>query len=95
MAKDNTKGKEEIRVNRHTRKNNIKVDLWGAIEELGIDVHCHGDKRQATFCNKTSEAIADCVSGEHNKDMRDSVNDGVEVNLTEPREPKGNVTTHK
>ena len=31
----------------------------------------------------------------NNEDTRESVNHGVEVNLAEPGEPKGDVTVHK
>ena len=94
MAKDNTKGKDETRVNRHTKKNN-KVELRGAIEELGSNVYCYGNKRQAEFYNKTTEGIADYVGQTYNKDMRKLVNDGVELSLIEPTEPEGTANTYK
>ena len=39
--------------------------------------------------------IVDCVGREHNKDMRKSVNDMIEVAFMDPTEPDGSVTTHK
>ena len=60
VTKDDTKGKEEARVSRHAKKNdNDEVELWGAAEELGNNVHCHGNKRQAEFHTKTIECIAE------------------------------------
>ena len=95
VTKDGTKGKEEARrANRCTKKkNNNKMELRGAMEELGNNVHCYGNKRQAKFHTKMTKCIADHVRRECNKDMRKSVNDGMELNLVEPTEPEGKETT--
>ena len=42
-----------------------------------------------------TKCIADYVGRESNKDMRKSVNDGMELALTELEEPPGDVTTCK
>ena len=94
VTEDGAKGKKEAEASRFTKKNN-KTELCGATEELGSNVHCHGDQRQGKFHNKTAECIADCVGREHNEDMRKSVNDGAESELKEPTDPEGKETTHK
>ena len=44
VTKDDTKGKEEARASRHAKKNNDnKMELQGTMEELGNNVHCHGN----------------------------------------------------
>ena len=55
-----------------------------------------GMKGRPNSAPKTTKNIADCdVGRECNEDTRKSVNDGIEVNLTDPPEPQGDVTTHK
>ena len=81
VAKDN---KEEAGVSRHTKNNNDnKMELRGAIEELGNDVCCCGNNGQAGSHTVATKVITDCVRMEHNGDMRKSVNDGVEVDFEE------------
>ena len=94
VTEDSTKGKEEAGASKFTKKKN-EMELRGATEELGNDVHCCGDKRQAKFCNKTTKCIADCVGRECNKDMRKLVNDGAELQLMKLTDPEGKETTHK
>ena len=96
VTEDGTKGKEKAKASRHTKKNDdSKVELRGATQEPGNNVHCCINERQAEFHTKTTECIADCVGRECNEDMRKSVNDGKVLNLMEPREPEGKETTHK
>ena len=53
VTNDDTKGKEEARVNRHTKKNdNDEVELQGAIEELGNKVCCCGGKGRPNSTTK-------------------------------------------
>ena len=93
VTKDGTKS-SEARASRCTKKNN-EVELQGATEEMGNNMCCHGNERQAKFNNKTTKAIADYVGRECNEDMRKSVSDSVKFVLMEPPEPLGEVPTHK
>ena len=96
VTKDGTKGKEEAWASRHAKKNgNNEVELWGATVELGNEVCCCGNKRQAKFHTKMTKCIADCAGRESNEDVKKSVNDGTELNLMEPTEPAHKTKKHK
>ena len=56
VTEDGTKGKEEARASRCAKKKNEnKMELHGATQELGNNVHCCGNKRQTEFHNRTTE----------------------------------------
>ena len=94
MTECSTKGKEEARASRPTKKNNGKVELQGATTELGNNVCCYRNERQAEFHDKTTKCIAGHVGRECNKDMRKPVNDRIEFGLVEPTELLGDTTAH-
>ena len=56
---------------------------------------CCDSAKQAECHTMAIKGITDCVKMESDEDTRESVNDGVEVNLAKPREPEEDMITHK
>ena len=65
------------------------------LKELGIKENYHSGNVCTKFCTVTTKVITDCIGMDNDEDIRESGNDGVEVNLADPRESQECATACK